>query len=187
MPQMFERFSSEARAVVVAAERHAQLLGENVQPEHLLLGILEQTNSIAVRTLVGAGVDVDAVRRELSPPGRPDPDAATRRPFTPEARKTLELSLREALDAGDERISAEHVLPALLREPAGAAQVLARHGGDLDRIRIAVRSGNRSFALDIATTMQRQLDRLEREVTRLAEIVDRLGAPDERAYGTDPE
>ena len=172
----------------MAAERHAHSLGENVRPEHLLLGVLELTNSIAVRTLVGAGVDLDAVRRELSPPGRPDSDAESRRPFTPEARKTLELSLREALDAGDERISTEHVLLALLREPAGAAaQALARHGGDLGRIRVAVRSGNPSFALDIAATMQSQLDRLEREVTRLAEIVERLAAPSDRARDTDPE
>ncbi|MEO8694434.1 MAG: Clp protease N-terminal domain-containing protein [Acidimicrobiales bacterium] len=179
---MFERFSSEARAVVVAAERHANSLGQSVRPEHLLLGILDQTNSVAVRTLVGTSVDVDGVRRELSPPGRSESNAGTRRPFTPEARKTLELSLREALDAGDDRISTEHVLLGLLREPAGAAaQVLARHGGDLDRIRVAVRSGNRSFVFDIATTMQGQLDRLEREVTRLAEIVDRLGAADEQA------
>jgi ATP-dependent Clp protease ATP-binding subunit ClpA len=179
---MFDKFSSDAREIVIAAERHAQLLGENVRPEHLLLGVLERTDSVAVRTLVGAGVDVDAIRRELAAPaGRPDPDATTRRPFTPEARKTLELSLREALDAGDERIGAEHVLLALLRKPsAPAAQVLARHGGDLDRIRVALRSGNRSFALDIATTMQSQVDRLEREVSRLAEIVDRLAARDDR-------
>lgn len=175
---MFEMFSSDAREIVIDAERHAQSLGENVRPEHLLLGVLEQTTSIAVRTLVGAGVDVDAVRRELSPPGRPDADAATRRSFTAEARKTLEVSLREALDAGDQHINAEYLLLALLREPAGAAaQALARHGGDLNRIRVAVRSGNPSFALDIAATMRSQLDRLEREVTRLAEIVDRLVSP----------
>jgi ATP-dependent Clp protease ATP-binding subunit ClpA len=185
---MFEMFSSDAREVVIAAERHAQSLGESVRPEHLLLGVLELTNSLAVRTLVGAGVDLDAVRHELAPPGRPDSDAETRRPFTPEARKTLELSLREALAAGDDRINAEYVLLALLREPAGeAARVLARHGGDLDRIRVAVRSGNRSFALDIATTMQSQLDRLEREVTRLAAIVDRLAGPHDPARDTDPE
>jgi ATP-dependent Clp protease ATP-binding subunit ClpA len=185
---MFERFSSEARAVVVAAERHANALGESVRPEHLLLGVLDQANGAAVRTLVGAGIDIDAVRRELSPAGLPDADPQSRRPFTPEARMALESALREALDAGDDRISAEHVLLALLREPAGAAaQVLARHGADLDRIRIAVRSGNRSFALDVATSMQRQLDRLEREVSRLAEIVDRLVTSDERKPTPDPE
>ena len=186
---MFERFSSDAREIVIAAERHAQLLGENVRPEHLLLGVLERTDSIAVRTLVGAGVDVEAIRQELAAPAdRPDPEAKTRRSFTAEARKTLELSLREALDAGDNRISADHVLLALLREPSGpAAQMLARHGADLDRIRVALRSGNRSFALDIATTMQSQLDRLEREVSRLAEIVDRLVAPDDQPRDTDPE
>jgi ATP-dependent Clp protease ATP-binding subunit ClpA len=179
---MFEMFSSDARAIVIDAERYAQSLGENVRPEHLLLGVLERTNSIAVRTLVGAGVEIDALRRELSPPGRHDSDVETRRPFTAEARKTLELSLREALDAGDQHINAEYVLLALLREPAGAAaQALTRHGGDLNRIRVAVRSGNPSFAVDIATTMRSQLDRLEREVTRLAEIVDRLASP------TDPE
>jgi len=185
---MFERFSSEARAVVVAAERHANALGESVRPEHLLLGVLDQTNSAAVRTLVAAGIDIDAVRRELSPAGLPDADPQSRRPFTPEARMTLEAALREALDAGADRINAEYVLLALLREPAGAAaQVLARHGADLDLIRVAVRSGNRQFALDVATSMQRQLDRLEREVTRLAEIVDRLVASDDRKPKLHPE
>ena len=179
---MFEMFSSDAREIVIAAERYAQSLGENVRPEHLLLGVLERTNSIAVRTLIAAGVDVDAVHRDLSPPGRPESDLETRRMFTAESRKTLELSLKEALDAGDDRINAEYVLLALLREPTGAAaQALTRHGGDLNRIRVAVRSGNPSVALDIATTMRSQLDRLEREVTRLADIVDRLVSP------TDPE
>jgi ATP-dependent Clp protease ATP-binding subunit ClpA len=93
---MFEKFSPDAREVVMAAERHAQLLGENVRPEHLLLGILERTDSIAVRTLVGAGVDVDAVRRELSPPGRPE----SRRSSTASRQPTFERATSIPSDIG---------------------------------------------------------------------------------------
>ena len=204
---MFERFSSEARAVVIAAERHAQLLGQDVRPQQLLLGILDQTDTIAVRTLVEMGVDLDGVRRDLAAGGSgPAIDSGTRRPFTVEARTTLELALREALDRGDKRITAEHLLLALLHEPdTAAAQVLARHGGDLIGVRVAVidaldasrspdaperdpwrairrwRSGGRPPEFEVVTALQAQLDRLEREVTRLAEIVDRL------ARDADPE
>ncbi|TML11499.1 MAG: Clp protease [Actinobacteria bacterium] len=191
---MFERFSSEARAVVVGAERYANELGDHhVQTHHLLLGTLDQTGTIAVRTLVERGVDIDAVRRELVVPAGPsDATSPTSLPFAPEAKKALELSLREALNLGDNRITCEHLLLALLQQPdTTAAQALTRSGSDPERMRAAVllaveaergaprsprrwRGGSRSPELEVVTALREQLDRLEREVTRLAEIVDRL-------------
>ena len=132
---MFERFSSEARAVVVGAERYANELGDHhVQTHHLLLGTLDQTGTIAVRTLVERGVDIDAVRRELVVPAGPsDATSPTSLPFAPEAKKALELSLREALNLGDNRITCEHLLLALLQQPdTTAAQALTRSGSDRD-------------------------------------------------------
>ena len=197
---MFERFSSDARAVVVGADQHARVLGDDhVRPQHLVLGILDQSVSVAVRTLSEIGVDLDAARHELATRvGPSDVGSSTPRSFTPDAKRTLELSLREALEASDNRIQPEHLLLAVLREPESpTAQILARHGGDPDRVRAALlqalevsnanprdpavrriirrwRSGGPPPELEIVTALQNQLDRLEREVTRLAAILDRF-------------
>jgi ATP-dependent Clp protease ATP-binding subunit ClpA len=168
---MFERFTDEARKVVVAAEWHAGVLRHGwIGTEHLLLGLLDDHERRAARILVDHGVsgpwvreeverivgvgepdldadalatlgiDLDAVRERVErtfgpgalarrPCRRGRASAGSRRPFTPRAKKALELSLREAVAAGDGFIGAEHLLLGLLREGDGvAARILASRG-----------------------------------------------------------
>jgi ATP-dependent Clp protease ATP-binding subunit ClpA len=168
---MFERFTDEARTVVVAAEWHAGALHHGwIGTEHLLLALLDEHERRAARVLADHGVtgpwaraeverivglgepdldadalatlgiDLDAVRERVErtfgpgalarrPCRRGRPSAVSRRPFTPRAKKALELSLREAAAAGDGFIGAEHLLLGLVREGDGvAARILASRG-----------------------------------------------------------
>src|ERR1051326_4128763 len=130
---MFERFTERARRVVVLAQDEArELKHEYIGTEHLLLGLLRERESVAARALAGLGVTLDEVRERVqaaSPAGERSP--AGQIPFTPRAKRTLELSLREALAHGHNHIGTEHVLLGLSRDEDGiAVQILRELGTD---------------------------------------------------------
>jgi ATP-dependent Clp protease ATP-binding subunit ClpC len=138
---MFERFTERARRVVVLAQEEARELDHNyIGTEHLLLGILRDGEGVAVRALDQLGVSRPAVREQVvTMVGRGRSTPSGHIPFTPRAKKALELSLREALQLNHNHIGTEHILLGLLREGDGvAAQVLTDLGADLDRVRAKV-------------------------------------------------
>ena len=135
---MFERFTDRARRVVVLAQDEARLLKHNyIGTEHLLLGLIHEGAGVAARALESLGISLEIVRQrveEIIGQGQEAPSGHI--PFTPRAKKVLELSLREALDIGHNYIGTEHILLGLIREGDGvAAQVLVSLGADLDRVR----------------------------------------------------
>ena len=125
---MFERFTDRARRVVVLAQEEARLLDHNyIGTEHILLGLIHEGEGVAYLALTALGISLDAVRAQVE--ADRSATAARRRaghiPFTPRAKKVLELSLREALQLGHNYIGTEHILLGLIREGEGvAAQVL---------------------------------------------------------------
>ena len=138
---MFERFTDRARRVVVLAQEEARRLNHNyIGTEHLLLGLTQEQEGVAGRTLAKLDISLDAVRSEVSEligVGQAAPTGHI--PFTPRAKKVLELSLREALQLGHNYIGTEHILLGLIREGEGvAAQVMQKLGADLDRVRQTV-------------------------------------------------
>jgi ATP-dependent Clp protease ATP-binding subunit ClpC len=138
---MFERFTDRARHVVVLAQEEATLLDHNyIGTEHVLLGLLREEEGIGARTLENLGISLDAVRREVEGIiGHGQAAPVGHIPFTPRAKKVLELSLREALQLGHNYIGTEHLLLGLVREGEGvAAQVMEKLGAHLDRVRGAV-------------------------------------------------
>jgi ATP-dependent Clp protease ATP-binding subunit ClpC len=118
---MFERFTERARQVVVLAQDEARALRHNyIGTEHLLLGLLREEEGIGARVLGGLGVEIDAVRAMVrSRIGEGDAEPAGQIPFTPHAKETLELSLREALSLGHKYIGTEHVLLGFVRQGEG--------------------------------------------------------------------
>jgi ATP-dependent Clp protease ATP-binding subunit ClpC len=138
---MFERFTDRARRVVVLSQQESRQLGHNyIGTEHLLLGLLAEEDGVAARVLESLGVQLEAVRsRVLEIIGRGTGSAHGHIPFTPRAKKVLELSLREAIQLGHNYIGTEHILLGLVREGEGiGAQVLAKQGVSLDRVRAEV-------------------------------------------------
>lgn len=138
---MFERFTDRARRVVVLAQEEARLLNHNyIGTEHILLGLIHEGEGVASKALESLGVSLDAVREQVQDiigPGQQAPSGHI--PFTPRAKKVLELSLREALQLGHNYIGTEHILLGLIREGEGvAAQVLVKLGADLGRVRQTV-------------------------------------------------
>ena len=136
---MFERFTDRARRVVVLAQEEARLLSHNyIGTEHILLGLIHEGEGIAARTLGRLGISLEAVRDKVhSIIGEGGPEAPMGHiPFTPRAKKVLELSLREALQLGHNYIGTEHILLGLIREGEGVgAQVLINLGADLAAVR----------------------------------------------------
>jgi ATP-dependent Clp protease ATP-binding subunit ClpC len=135
---VFERFTDRARRAVVLAQEEARLLNHNyIGTEHILLGLLRGEEGVAAIALKTLGVSLEATRlrvEEIIGEGREMPPGHI--PFTPRAKKVLELSLREALQLGHNYIGTEHILLGLIREDEGvAAQVLKELGADLDRVR----------------------------------------------------
>src|SRR5579863_5796686 len=135
---MFERFTDRARRVVVLAQEEARMLNHNyIGTEHILLGLIREGEGVAARALESLGISLEAVRQqveEIIGQGQAMPSGHI--PFTPRAKKVLELSLREALQLGHNYIGTEHILLGLIREGDGvAAQVLAKLGADLNRVR----------------------------------------------------
>jgi ATP-dependent Clp protease ATP-binding subunit ClpA len=135
---MFERFTDRSRRVVVLAQEEARMLDHNyIGTEHILLGLIREGDGYAARTLESLGISLDAVRQQVEQIiGRGQQAPSGHVPFTPRAKKVLELSLRESLQLGHNYIGTEHILLGLLREGDGvAAQVLVRLGADLNRVR----------------------------------------------------
>jgi ATP-dependent Clp protease ATP-binding subunit ClpC len=138
---MFERFTDRARRVVVLAQEESRLLGHNyIGTEHLLLGLLAEQEGVAARALRSLGITLDAAREQVREIIGPGPQEVRGHiPFTPRAKKILELSLREALKLGSEVISTEHLLLGLVDEGAGVgAQILERLGAPAPAVREAV-------------------------------------------------
>ena len=138
---MFERFTDRARRVVVLAQDEARMLNHNyIGTEHLLLGLIHEGEGVAAKALESLGISLEAVREqveEIIGHGQQAPTGHI--PFTPRAKKVLELSLREALQINHTYIGTEHILLGLIREGEGvAAQVLIKLGADLNRVRTQV-------------------------------------------------
>jgi len=135
---MFERFTDRARRVVVLAQEEARMLNHNqIGTEHILLGLIHEDEGVAAKTLESLGIRLEVVRQQLLEIiGRGQQAPSGHVPFTPRAKKVLELSLREAMELGHSYIGTEHILLGLIREGEGvAAQVLVKLGADLDRAR----------------------------------------------------
>ncbi len=138
---MFERFTDRARRVIVLAQEEAKMLNHNyIGTEHILLGLIHEGEGVAAKALEQLEISLDDVREQVTEiigPGQQPP--AGHIPFTPRAKKVLELSLREALQLGHNYIGTEHILLGLIREGEGvAAQVLQKLGADLNRVRQTV-------------------------------------------------
>src|SRR6186997_3042265 len=135
---MFERFTDRARRVVVLAQEEARMLNHNyIGTEHILLGLIHEGEGVAAKALESLSISLDGVReqvQEIIGQGQQAPSGHI--PFTPRAKKVLELSLREALQLGHNYIGTEHILLGLIREGEGvAAQVLVKLGADLNKVR----------------------------------------------------
>jgi hypothetical protein len=135
---VFERFTDRARRVVVLAQEEARLLNHNyIGTEHILLGLIREGESVASKTLEALDISLAAVRNQVEEIiGQGGSSPSGHIPFTPRAKKVLELSLREALQLGHNYIGTEHILLGLIREGEGvAAHVLVKLGADLSRVR----------------------------------------------------
>jgi ATP-dependent Clp protease ATP-binding subunit ClpC len=151
---VFERFTDRARRVLVLAQEEARLLNHNyIGTEHLLLGLIHEGEGVAATALESLAMSLEAVRgqvEEIIGQGQSAPTGHI--PFTPRAKKVLELSLREAKQLGHNYIGTEHILLGLIREGEGvAAQVLVKLGAGLDRVRqqvIHVLSGSAAAGME---------------------------------------
>ena len=124
---MFERFTERARRVVVLAQEEARMLDHNyIGTEHLLLGLIREGDGVAARVIRSFGLTLEAAREQVERIiGRGQEPPSGHVPFTPRAKKVLELSLREALALKKEYIDTEHILLGLVREGTGVgAQIL---------------------------------------------------------------
>ena len=194
---MFERFTDRARRVVVLAQEEARMLNHDyIGTEHILLGLIHEGNGVAARALEALGITDEAVRQQIEEiVGRgKKPARSGHIPFTPRAKKSLELSLREALQLGHNYIGTEHILLGLIREGEGpAAHVLTAMGADLDTVREQVIEllHGRQPKDESGTRRSGQGGRRKRKL--LAEILDRLESIDsrlsavEQRVGTGPD
>ncbi len=181
---MFERFTDRARRVVVLAQEEARLLNHNyIGTEHILLGLIHEGDGVAARGLESLGINLEAVRSqvvEIIGQGSQAPSGHI--PFTPRAKKVLELSLREALQLGHNYIGTEHILLGLIREGEGvAAQVLQKLGAELHKVRQTViqllsggsgdepsQSGGSQSSRESAPSGSTVLDQFGRNLTQMA-------------------
>jgi ATP-dependent Clp protease ATP-binding subunit ClpA len=187
---MFERFTDRARRVVVLAQEESQRLSHNyIGSEHLLLGLLAEQEGVAARALQSLNVTLTAAREqveEIIGPGQQTPHGHI--PFTPRAKKILELSLREALTLGSQVINTEHLLLGLIDEGDGVgAQILQRLGATAQAVREAVaRLINAEPEADVVTgpgSEPRAVSVGRRVLTRvdaLTEVKDLLASIDRR-------
>ena len=193
---MFERFTDRARRVVVLAQEEARLLNHNyIGTEHILLGLIHEGEGVAAKALESLGISLEAVRaqvEEIIGQGQSAPTGHI--PFTPRAKKVLELSLREALQLGHNYIGTEHLLLGLVREgQSGAAQVLAGRGANLDTVRqevarqLASGGGDRAAATKPSKEgLLADIEALYDEIVRLSREVDRLTGL-LRRHGIEPD
>ena len=179
---MFERFTDRARRVVVLAQEESRLLKHNyIGTEHLLLGLLHEGEGLAAKALGSLGVYLEQVRGEIGEMiGVGSATPPRHIPFTPRAKKVLELSLREALQLGHNYIGTEHILLGLLREGEGvAAQVLTKLGLDLAKVRQALLELTRDAPPSArGVTLEERLNSIE---ARLETIERQLRAIDRRS------
>jgi len=145
---MFEKFTDKARRVVVLAQEEAKSLNHNyIGTEHILLGLIHEGEGVAAKALEALGISQEAVRdqvKEIIGQGQQPPTGHI--PFTPRAKKVLELSLREALQLGHSYIGTEHLLLGLIKEGEGvAAQVLTKLGADTNKVRAQVQQMLQGF------------------------------------------
>jgi ATP-dependent Clp protease ATP-binding subunit ClpC len=136
---MFQKFTDRARRAVVRAQEEARTLNHDfIGTEHLLLGLVGEGHGVAAKALESLGISMEAVRQrveDIVPPGQVEVRSG-HIPFTPRAKKVLELSLSESKLLGHRYIGTEHMLLGLLRLGEGvAAQVLTGLGADLDGVR----------------------------------------------------
>ncbi|MDT8912504.1 Clp protease N-terminal domain-containing protein [Amycolatopsis sp. PS_44_ISF1] len=138
---MFEKFTVKARQVVVASQEEARLLKHgHIGTEHILLGLLDPSDSVAAKVLHQLGYDRETARADVAAVVRPGTEEKSGHiPFSPRAKKTLELALREAVQLHHDYIGTEHILLALLAEGEGAGpKVLAERINPVSRVRAAV-------------------------------------------------
>jgi ATP-dependent Clp protease ATP-binding subunit ClpA len=194
MQNMFERFTERARRVVVLAQEEARRLNHNhVGTEHILLGLIHEGEGVAAASLESLGISLEAVREQIEGiigQGRAAPPGNI--PYTPRAKKVLELSLREALQLGHNHIGSEHILLGLIREGRGAAaQVLVRLGADLARVREQVIQmledaqgeegpGTRRAGKGLGPAARKQRGLLSEVLSRVESIDSRLAAVEQR-------
>ncbi|MCM6774038.1 hypothetical protein NDR87_11195 [Nocardia sp. CDC159] len=196
---MFERFTDQARRIVILAQEEARARGHDyIGTEHLLLGVLYDENSVAVRALRSCGIEPERIRADVAEQvGSVDSDDASAGhiPFTAHAKSVLELSLREAMALGHSHIGTEHILLALIREPEGAAtRVLTRCGAELATMRTRIRSmateqtppSKPTDAFDSPAAARAVIGSLEAENALLRREVDRLRQFITRKLGEQP-
>ncbi len=196
---MFERFTDRARRVVVLAQEEARMLDHNyIGTEHILLGLIHEGEGVAAASLESLGISLEAVRQgveQIIGKGQQQPSGHI--PFTPRAKKVLELSLREALQLGHDYIGTEHILLGLIREGEGvAAQVLVKLGADLNRVRQQViqllrdrgedEPGTAGAAPRTGPAGRRERKLLSEVLGRVESMDSRLSAVEQRA-GTGPD
>jgi ATP-dependent Clp protease ATP-binding subunit ClpC len=177
---MFERFTDRARRVVVLAQEEARMLDHSyIGTEHILLGLVREGEGVAAKALESLGISLDAVRQQVEEViGRGLQAPSGHIPFTPRAKKVMELSLRESLQLGHTYIGTEHILLGLIREGDGvAAQVLVGLGVDLNRARQQVTQlltggGQEVSATAVAEDLRKRLASM---ASRLAVIERKLG------------
>jgi ATP-dependent Clp protease ATP-binding subunit ClpA len=192
---MFERFTDRARRVVELAQEEARMLNHNyIGTEHILLGLIHEGEGVAAKALESLGISLDAVRQqveEIIGQGQQAPSGHI--PFTPRAKKVLELADRETRALGHAYVGTEHILLGLIREGDGvAAQVLVNLGADLNRVRQQVIQLLREYqGTDVAGAGSR---RGKRARTRLLDdalaridVLDRRLAAIERWAGLRPD
>jgi ATP-dependent Clp protease ATP-binding subunit ClpC len=183
---MFERFTEQARRTVVLAQEEARLLKhDHVGTEHLLLGLLQAGKGAGARALASANVTLEAAWREAETLiGRGLQEQSRHIPFTEQAKQSLELSLREALDSGDGYIGTGHILLGLIRQGDGrAVEMLGRMGADLDHLREQAVSEVRRYPedrdglddTDLNVPPEDYLGYLQAEVTRLRAVLREHG------------
>jgi len=187
---MFERFTERARRVVVLAQEEARMLNHNyIGTEHILLGLAREGEGVAARALESLGISLEAVRQQVEEIiGRGQEAPSGHIPFTPRAKKVLELSLREAQRLGDDHIGTEHILLGLVREGEGVgAQILERQGASLDRVQAQVLATVRTAPVPAEELRRVSVGRmpggglsptvtLRAVMSRLDEIAERLTA-----------
>lgn len=201
---MFERFTDRARRTIVQAQEESRALHHNhIGPEHILLALVREGDGggSGRRVLTDMGITEARVRDQLGLAVDPEVESPTGHiPFTPQAKKTLELSLREALQLGDPHIGTEHILLGLIRQDDGlASDALRDLGVDLDTARarliqlqseafgegLVARPLRAGEGLDepqrvTAETMQGEVAALRQEVSRLRALLQRHSIdPDE--------
>ena len=177
---MFERFTERARQVVVLAQDEARALKHNyIGTEHILLGLLREEEGLAARVLESLDITVEEVRAQVARiVGQGDEVTTGQIPFTPRAKKVLELALREALSLGHNYIGTEHILLGLVRENEGvAARILLDFDADAEKIRNEIirmlsgpgrRQQGGGGATGEKTKSSKLLDQFGRNLTRLA-------------------